>query len=200
MEEARIPLLPSARPVPIPVAASGHGPRQVFRLGPRLPAFPLPVAHEGSWSAGLTAAGPLPILTGFPFDAGRFRRPWTRYSRQGAAACQRAWRGVMVSKQGDAGIPPQDMHQTLQHRYGRNAGAAASPCRPRERNAPKRSSSFATGMLPCSLLNGGRHPPHPSDKARLGQRKACVAALGASGSRSEVPVPHDRQDAASACT
>ena len=66
MEEARIPLLPSARPVPIPVAASGHGPRQVFRLGPRLPAFPLPVAHEGSWYAGLTAAGPLPDLTGFP--------------------------------------------------------------------------------------------------------------------------------------
>lgn len=82
-------MLPSARPVPIPVAARGHGPRQVFRLGPRLPAFPLPVAHEGSWSTGLTAAGPLPILTGFPFDAGRFRRPWTRYSRQGAAACQR---------------------------------------------------------------------------------------------------------------
>ena len=98
-------MLPSARPVPIPVAANSHGPRQVFRLGPRLPAFPLPVAHEGSWSAGLTAAGPLPILTGFPFDAGRFRRPWTRYSRQGTAACQRVTKRGMTANRSRGGRP-----------------------------------------------------------------------------------------------
>ena len=64
--------------------------KQVFRLVTLLPAFPaIASGTRGEQVLRLTAAGPLPILTGFPFDAGRFRRPWTRYSRQGAAACQR---------------------------------------------------------------------------------------------------------------
>ena len=74
--------------------------KQVFRLVTLLPAFPATASDtRGEKVLRLTAAGPLPILTGFPFDAGRFRRPWTRYSRQGTAACQRVTtRGMTVQR------------------------------------------------------------------------------------------------------
>lgn len=39
---------------------------QVFRLDSSAPAFPFPVACEGGECENLTAAGPLPNLTGFP--------------------------------------------------------------------------------------------------------------------------------------
>ena len=50
--------------------------KQVFRLVTLLPAFPAVASGaRGEQVLRLTAAGPLPILTGFPFDAGRFPRP-----------------------------------------------------------------------------------------------------------------------------
>ena len=50
--------------------------KQVFRLVTLLPAFPAAASGpRGEQVLRLTAAGPLPIFTGFPFDAGRFRRP-----------------------------------------------------------------------------------------------------------------------------
>ena len=164
-------MLPSARPVPIPVAANSHGPRQVFRLGPRLPAFPLPVAHEGSWSAGLTAAGPLPILTGFPFDAGRFRRPWTRYSRQGTAACQRVTKRGMTANRSRGGKPlvvlmPAASRQPLPAGPGRYPAVQRGrwPCLAVCGRSPRRSGH-----------SGQKKPPLPSGRV--------ITTAGTTGAR-----------------
>lgn len=66
----------------------GHGARQVFRLGSLSPAFPFPVALCGARLASLTAAGPLPLLTGFPFQAGQPGYHCRAYCRRGRQACQ----------------------------------------------------------------------------------------------------------------
>ena len=74
----------------------GRGARQVFRLGSLSPAFPFPVALYGARFMSLTAAGPLPHFTGFPFQAGQPGYHCRAYCRRGRQTCQC---GAVIRKQ-----------------------------------------------------------------------------------------------------